>query len=502
MRENTVEGSINNEMPGKKSSHKKAFRIAMIILGVIVVVIAGVYLKIAIDYNTHFFKGTMINNIDVSGMTLEEAENELKADAKKYSITINFRGGVTDTISSSDIDYRYEHVKEVTNALEEQNIFSWPANYITGNKNEISVDMVYNEEMLTNLLNSYDTMKAENMIPPTNAYVSNKDGNFEIAEETYGNQLDTETVINAAKEAVSNSLATINIEDVENAYATPSVYKDDEGLTSTLSLINTFTSASITYDLPGGNEVLDKATTIDWLMVDENGAYTYDEANIDSKADEYITQMKAKVQKHTFKTSSSGDINIGFTVRGYSSDCGWWIDKASEVSQMLSELKSGTVTERQPVWGVAPFTLENNGYGYDYVEIDISSQHLWVYKSSNLVFETDIVSGAMVKERYTPTGIYKVAWKERDHVLKGDRRPDGSYEYETKVSYWLPFITDIGIGMHDATWQSSFGGDRYMTGNGSHGCINLSMSSVARIYSLVEKGTPVIVYYSKGCPLE
>ena len=31
--------------------------------------------------------------------------------------------------------------------------------------------------------------------------------------------------------------------------------------------------------------------------------------------------------------------------------------------------------------------------------------------------------------------------------------------YVTPVKYWMPF--NGGIGLHDAVWQSAFGGERY-----------------------------------------
>lgn len=52
-------------------------------------------------------------------------------------------------------------------------------------------------------------------------------------------------------------------------------------------------------------------------------------------------------------------------------------------------------------------------------------------------------------------------------VLRGSQKADGTYEYEEKVEYWMPF--DGGIGFHDAPWRDEFGGDIYLT-SGSHGC--------------------------------
>ena len=77
----------------------------------------------------------------------------------------------------------------------------------------------------------------------------------------------------------------------------------------------------------------------------------------------------------------------------------------------------------------------------------------------------------------------------RDTVLQGTNS-DGS-SYASPVSFFIPFCG--GIGMHDASWRSSFGGDIYLYG-GSHGCINMRYSDVSVVYDNVDIGTHVIVY--------
>ena len=55
----------------------------------------------------------------------------------------------------------------------------------------------------------------------------------------------------------------------------------------------------------------------------------------------------------------------------------------------------------------------------------------------------------------------------------------------------MPF--NKGIGLHDASWRKTFGGQIYMT-SGSHGCVNLPSSFAANLYSQVTVNTPVVVY--------
>ena len=54
-------------------------------------------------------------------------------------------------------------------------------------------------------------------------------------------------------------------------------------------------------------------------------------------------------------------------------------------------------------------------------------------------------------------------------------------------------ILDNGIGMHDATWRTTFGGDIYME-NGSHGCVNLPETIAEVLFEQMSVGTPVVVF--------
>ena len=116
-----------------------------------------------------------------------------------------------------------------------------------------------------------------------------------------------------------------------------------------------------------------------------------------------------------------------------------------------------------------------------YIEVSLDAQHLWLYKDGTLVTETDIVSGAPTPQRETMRGAWPIAYKASPYTLTSDQ-----YGYNTKVTYWMPFV--YGQGLHDATWQSSFGGNRYKSGAGSHGCINLPKDQAALIYNTIDGG--------------
>lgn len=97
---------------------------------------------------------------------------------------------------------------------------------------------------------------------------------------------------------------------------------------------------------------------------------------------------------------------------------------------------------------------------------------------------SNIVSGSVSKSHMTPTGVYKVYSMEKNTVLRGA-------DYASPVSFWMPF--NGGVGFHDATWRSSFGGTIYQY-NGSHGCINMPYDKAKTLYENINTGYYVVVY--------
>ena len=115
------------------------------------------------------------------------------------------------------------------------------------------------------------------------------------------------------------------------------------------------------------------------------------------------------------------------------------------------------------------------------VIVYISRQQLDYYENDVVVFSSPVVTGI---NGGTPKGSYTLLNKSRNVALVGA-------DYVSHVKYWMPFI-GRSYGLHDAPWRSNFGGDIYKT-NGSHGCVNLPTDSAAKLYDLLEVGTPIII---------
>lgn len=139
--------------------------------------------------------------------------------------------------------------------------------------------------------------------------------------------------------------------------------------------------------------------------------------------------------------------------------------------------------------------VKNTAYGKTvsgtWVEVCIETQQMYMYVNNKLYCSTPVITGYAYNSRRTTPGFHKVLSKKSPANLSGSY---GGSSWNVTVSYWLGFTGD-GQGIHDASWQSNFGGELYkLSSRGSHGCVNTPRSAVAKIYSKAYVGMPVVVY--------
>ena len=64
-------------------------------------------------------------------------------------------------------------------------------------------------------------------------------------------------------------------------------------------------------------------------------------------------------------------------------------------------------------------------------------------------------------------------------------------DYKSFVKYWMAYSGN-NYGIHDASWRNKFGGSIYKA-NGSHGCVNVPTDAAAKLYNMLDIGTPVYI---------
>ncbi len=440
-------------------------------------IVTLVYLGLALFFTKHFYFNTFINGENYSAGSVNSAQNFVLDTSNHYTLTINGRDGITDTITSADIGLKLEFGEEFQNIIETQDAFLWPFSLFKKCEYTVDTMVTYSEEAFDNKIDTLCFFEQENIRQPQNAYLSDyTEEGYQIIPEDKGTVPIRTKIYNAVKESVEILADSVDL-DAKECYTNAEIVAEDHALQKECDALNQLTGVKITYKFGEDREVLDGSIIKDWLVTDEG--------KLDIDPDlvrEYVNTLSKKYdtwgKKREFKTTGGETITISEGAYG------WWMNRAGEAEALVELIRSGKSEERTPLYHAQAAQYGENDIGDSYVEIDLTSQHLWVYKDDQLVEETDFVSGNVSRGYNTPVGIYGITYKERNTTLRGAN-------YASKVSFWMPF--NGNVGMHDASWRSSFGANIYLT-NGSHGCVNLPSKKAEVIYGYVEQGEPVIVY--------
>ena len=448
------------------SNHKKP----VLICGIVVLVLLIVYLAGMLYYNDKFLNGTMVNGSDVGGMTLQKANDQLSKKVNGQSLKLIFNDGQNEVLQSAQLGVSYNKDNSLNQLMKNQNKWAWFIGFFKNEKNTLTDLIQISDENLTNGIASMEHAKEENQIAPTDAYIQYKYGSFSIIEETLGSKFNIEELVKNIKVALSEGKQQLDVTKA-NGYVKPQVYKDDQDLNNQLKAANEYCLSAITYTTPKGKEIaLDGSTLITWLSKQDDGSYTKDESVFKEKLTAFVKELASQYNSIGATRTFTGKDGQSHTVSG--GTYGFRVSTDSEVSALLKMINENkSENNRIPEHTGQLPSGENGGLGTTYLEINITKQHLWFVKDGSVVLESDFVSGKESDPtRLTPSGTYYIYNKERNRVLRGTKQPNGKYEYESPVSYWMPF--NKGIGLHDASWRSTFGRDIYIN-SGSHGCINL-----------------------------
>ncbi|BDF04378.1 L,D-transpeptidase family protein [[Clostridium] hylemonae] len=460
---------------------KKAGIIAASVAGALILI----YIGFAVFFSSHFIFFTEINGQDFSMKSVSQVEEYMKKQVADYVLTLKESDGGTETIRGADISLEYVQGKELKQLVKKQNNFLWIESLWKHPEITAEVGVKYDENALKSITENLKCLNPDNQTASVDAHPEFKDTEFVIVPEVIGTQIDTEKFNEAVSTAIKGFVSSVDLADA-GCYIKPRFVSDSKEVTAAKDAMNSYLGASVTYDFSPNTEVVDASVISQWVKVDADMNVTFDEeavkAYIQTLADKYNTKGKTR----TFTTAGGNSV----TVEGGS--YGWRIDQEAEYNALTANIKNGETVTREPEYSSRAASHDVNDFGNTYAEVDLTNQQMYFIQNGQVVLQTGIVTGNPNKGNGTPQGTYSLAYKALDQVLRGKKKPDGTYEYESPVKFWMPF--NGGIGFHDATWQPTFGGSRYQT-NGSHGCVNMPYDKAAQLYDLISAGTPVILHY-------
>lgn len=477
--EETKEKVVEEATAVKKFNKKKL----LIILAIVFAVIVVIYIGMSVFFMSHFYFRTTLNGNSVSGYSANKIHDNWKEDINNYSLKIVESDGTESELLGADIDLTLQWDDTIANMISKQNGFEWPIKLFKPDNLTSEAIVTFDEDKLDTVIDGFSFMDESKQKMPVDATVSEYDeeNGFTLVESVPGTAINEPILKKAVETALYGLAGTYQITE-GNGYFAPKVTNDNEKLLSAIETMNKYIDSVIEYEVGSETETLDVSTFADWISINDKQKIEIDE----EKVAEFIDEMEAKY--NTFGKTKSLATSYGTTINVGNCHYGWQIDPELEAEAIVNDIKGGEKVTRDFNYKYTAASHSGNDYGNSYVEINLTAQHLFLYKDGNLVIESDFVSGNVSNGNATPTGVFGVTYTEKDATLRGDN-------YATPVSFWMPF--NGNVGMHDATWRSSFGGSTYKR-SGSHGCINLPYSAAQTIFNTVSAGYPVFVYELAG----
>ena len=477
--EETKEKVVEETTAVKKFNKKKL----LIILAIVFAVIVVIYIGMSVFFMSHFYFRTTLNGNSVSGYSANKIHDNWKEDINNYSLKIVESDGTESELLGADIDLTLQWDDTIANMISKQNGFEWPIKLFKPDNLTSEAIVTFDEDKLDTVIDGFSFMDESKQKMPVDATVSDydEDNGFTLVESVPGTAINRPILKKAVETALYGLADTYQITE-GNGYLAPKVTNDNEKLLSAIETMNKYIDSVIEYEVGSETETLDVSTFADWISINDKQKIEIDE----EKVAEIIDEMEAKY--NTFGKTKSLATSYGTTINVGNCHYGWQIDPELEAEAIVNDIKGGEKVTRDFNYKYTAASHSGNDYGNSYVEINLTAQHLFLYKDGNIVIESDFVSGNVSNGNATPTGVFGVTYTEKDATLRGDN-------YATPVSFWMPF--NGNVGMHDATWRSSFGGSTYKR-SGSHGCINLPYSAAQTIFNTVSAGYPVFVYELAG----
>lgn len=430
-------------------------------------VIAAVYFIGFFFFTTHYYPGTKIGDTKIGCRSEVSARKYLEKKLSEVTVTVTEPEG-EEKISAADAGLTYTDADVLHSMLKRQKgqVWFWQM------KDQHSYDRLtirVDQDKLSVFIDSLKCMNPENPVESANASLEydSEQKEYVIKEGSLGNIVEKEHFLKGISEAFLNGQDSVSLQDT-TYYKQPRYTSSSQEVLEARKVLNEYLGGTITYQDGKQTEKLSRKEISQCLKC---------------SSDFQVSISKAKVKKFvkaqvagTFN-SVEGTIPTGLTA--------WKVDEEKETESVIRTIQSGKKEERKPIYATEGFDKTDSDIEKTYIDVNVSRQKMWYVKDGKVVLSSDVVTGNISTGHGTGTGLYRIAFKQRDHLM---------VKYNSFVHYWMPYNTRVGIGFHDASWRSSFGGDIYRT-DGSHGCINMPPAKAEELYGQISAGTLVYIHW-------
>lgn len=466
---------------------KRFIKHFLIILGIIMVSLMGTYIGLAIYYRNAFAYGTWINGVYCTGRSIDDVNEELAKGFSYSGIVIHDIDGNSWQISAQDIGYRFDFARALEIYLQQQNAWVWIDSLFHGENTELMPVVSYDRQALEDILSRIPFLSdagAQTDDERRISIIKTRQGYELLNERT--DVLSLEEAEAVILRAVEESRTDVFLEE-EGCYHDLELSAQMEDTLKLWEKVRKFQQCGIIYQMGEEQIPVDASVVCEWIELQEDGSFAQDEqGNLklrENAVEEFIDTLAEEYD--TVGVSRRFEATRGETVTIEGGIYGNKLDKKAEITYLTDAFLSGRKEVHEPAYTQKAWKQGKDDIGDTYVEVDMGEQMMYYYADGILKLETPVVTGNTSRRMGTPAGVNYVYLKQKNRVLRGPG-------YASPVDFWMP--VKGGIGIHDASWRSKYGGTIYQT-NGSHGCINTPRDVMVELYDSVEVGTPVVMFY-------
>lgn len=470
---------------------KKFFKIFGIIILIIIIACGSWFLYFTLKYKNSFYNKTYINNVNVSNTNIDIAQTLIKDSVLKKDFLIKSNGKEVAKINlEQDLNAQIKFDSELQRILIEEKSLDFLNKLKKKKEYNINLDIEIEEATLKKAISEFEFTKGENQTESQNAFIDfiTQECKYQIVPEVIGTKIDETKLYKLIPDKLYEGIYEIDLVK-DNIASVPDILSTDKNLIQTCDEANKYLETVITYQGETENpEILDKSTIQNFFSISEDNVISIEYDDIEEYVDYLENKFGTSGETRTFESTKRGSMIVAGGDYGYS------IDKDAEIDAIVSDMKEGKQIEREPCFTQKALGTETEDIGDSYIEVDLTNQHIWFYLEGEMLIESDCITGLESeenKEFSTPPGVYSLKNPEENYIVKSKKQEDGTYEEEQPVNYWIPFYKDLGL--HDALWRTSFGGDIYKT-NGSYGCVQVPSNTAKTIFENVKEGMPIILY--------
>ncbi|MGO4928618.1 L,D-transpeptidase family protein [Fundicoccus sp. Sow4_F4] len=434
-------------------------------------------------FQSHFVPNTKVGAISVSQLTLENAQAHVQKELEEQQVMLTENEQELGYIELSQLNVQSDTTAILQQLLEQQSAAKWPVYLFASPQSVEQLDeyVTFDSSMIEGLMVSVGVNNNERTAS-ADAYIGiSEAGVYQIKEEVYGQQISATSFESALEKQLENGKNSL---DLASAYIQPLVRQDTAEVTDLQARLDKMQNVAITLKLDGESIVIPSDEIASWIFVDESQE---PQVNVELIED-YLYGLN-ETYASLFKTRQFESTYQG-TVTLEPGTYGWYIDRYTEAENIAANVLAGEDATREPAIGGSGYGVDiSDDIGASYVEVDVYHQMMTIYIEGEVALQTAIVTGTPGTN--TVPGTYQVWNMEEESTLVG-YNPRTEMDYEQPVDYWIAF-DDQAQGIHDANWQSSFGGEAYLS-NGSLGCINTPPGVMPDVFELVYYGMPVVIF--------